>query len=263
MIRRIAIAYGVELIKALHSGTAYVGPLLVAATVGATVWLQHQAAGPGSGYALLAASAPVALNLLGLLLILMYGAQLVASDLGSGTIRMILLRPIRRLEYLAAKYALGLTYAAALALLTAVMSWALAVVLADLTGVAYGGEMVYTANDMARSYAIALGLSLPPLAAAVAYAIMWSCATRNSALAISVAIGLWFAVDLLKYPLGIAPFLFSSYLERPWQVFLDQSHALDASWFPMAGYSLAASAGAIAVFLCLAAWLLQRRDLGG
>jgi hypothetical protein len=181
--------------------------------------------------------------------------------MGSGVVRHVLVRPLHRHEFLAAKLLLGMSYALAITLTTGVASWLLAVAFGDVTAISYGGDVVYTASDMLYTYSFAVLLGLFPQCATVAYALMISCITRSTAAAVTSAIGIWFVTDIVKHRMHLSSFLFSSYLESPWQVFKDRCDGLDTSWFPMATHAMLASAGAVLVFGAAALYFFQRRDL--
>jgi len=77
---------------------------------------------------------------------------------------------------------------------------------------------------------------------------------------VGTTVGLWVLIDLVKYPLGIAPFVFTSYLERPWQVFSDRCEAVDAWWFPMLYQCLACSGVTFFACTALAILVIRRRN---
>jgi len=261
MMQRIWTLYTVELMKALRLKSTYIGPMLMVVIVLASAFLHGIERDGVSDYDFIGAATPAALDIFGPLLVLIYAAALMSSELSSGTIRMVLIRPVLRLEFLSAKLLLGMTYAAVLAVLAAVTSWGAALALGELSGVSYGGEIVYTNGEMGATYVLAMLAALLPLWAAAAFALMLSSLTRNSSAAISSAIGIGFAIEMLKYPLGIAPFFFSTYIGAPWSVFHDKCDALDAGWFPWLGYSLVTSGVSMAVFVSVAAVAIRRRDL--
>lgn len=259
---RIGSAYAVEVAKAVRQRFTFVGPAL-ALLLALSVPLQYP---PGAAHAngfVFVAKATSMVNVLSVILILSYAAGLVSSEVGSGVLRHVLVRPLYRWEFLAAKLLLGMTYALAITVTAGVASWAIAIAFGNVTGVSYGGEVVYTATTMFYTYCFSLLLSLAPQFATVTYAVMISCLTRSTAAAITTAIGIWFAGDLLKYHLHVAGWLFSSYLDKPWQVFADRCDGLPTSWFPMATHTLAASGGAIFVFGAVAVYVFRRRDLHG
>jgi ABC-2 type transport system permease protein len=261
VIQRIWIAYWLELSKAIRARGTYVGPALVAATALCAPLLYRFARDGESDYTFIASATPLALNVVGFVLTVIFCAGLVSSELSSGTLRMILVRPIRRTEILLAKFMLGMTYTLSLTAITAILSWTLAHVLGELLGIGMGGEMLYTGRDMASAYALGLVLNLAPQAATVGYGLLISTLCRNTGSAIGVAVGIWVVLDALKYELGFARGWFTTYLDTPWVVFESYCSGLDAAWFPDAGYCLGVCLGTTAVFLSIAAVVLQRRNL--
>ncbi len=261
MIVRVWIAYKLEVLKAIRLKFTYLGPALVVLTVAAMPLLQRFERDGVSDYAFIAYTTPVALNLVGLILLLAYCASLVSNELASGTIRTLLVRPLRRYEFLAAKLLLGMTYAVVLTASAAAATWAIAFALGDLAGVAYGGEVVFTASRMMLTYLAGAAAALAPQFAAVAFAVMLSSLTRNTGAAVGGAMSLWVVSDTLKYPLRAAPYLFSTYLETPWQVFQRQVDALEGQWLPDIGYCLLTSTVSFVIFAAIAMYALSRRNL--
>ncbi len=239
----------------------YIGPLLLLALVLCTP-LVHETAWTGNGaYRFVGFVTPTAMGLLGLLFELIFCAGLVAPELGNGSIRQVLVRPLRRHEYVLSKLLVGMSYATLLTGLVSAASWAMALLLGELRGVTYGGDLVFTAGEMRNAYALGLLLALAPQWAAAAYAVMISTLTRSPVGAVSMAVGSWFVLDLAKYPLHVDRVLFSSYMESPWQVFVQCCEGMESGWFPMAGYCLGSSGAAFVLCAAVAMATMQRRNL--
>lgn len=262
MIRRILNAYYVELQKAARLRVTYVGPMLVAGAVLATL-LQTPLDRDGvSDYRFVYDATTIALDMLGLLLVVIFCSGLIASELGRGTIRTVLVRPLRRFEFLLAKLLMGLTFGTVLLALAGTASWGLALIFGEVHGVEYGGESLYSGTGMAGTYIAAAAFSLFPLLALVAYALLMSTLNRSAAAAIGWSIGIWLLLDMVKNPLGIQPFVFSTYLE-PWQVFAQRCDGFpEMGWMPedallLVLVSVVWTAGLVAA----AAAVLQRRSL--
>ncbi len=259
MLRRVLTAYAVEVEKALRMKQVYLGPALVLLAV-CCAPLGHEMAKDGqSDYGFVAHVVPLALEL-GLFLLLVLSAGAISSEQGTGSIRLVLVRPLLRHEYLMAKFGLCFTYAMGLTLVAVGGAWMLAAVLGDLRGVNYGGELLYTHTEMARLLVIGALLSLLPQAAAVAFSLLISVSTRSPVAAVSTTVGLWLIVDMLKHPLGIHRFVFTSYLDT-WQVFADRCDAIETAWVPQVYWAVATSVLSCAVFMVLAAFVLRRRNL--
>ncbi len=274
MLQRIWILYTVELQKAVRMKQTFAGPLLLGMLV-LCAPLLHSASRHYStaydqianqGYALIAFITPAVLGLPALLLILLFSASLISPELHSGSLRQIFVRPVRRHEYVIAKFLLGCSYALLLLGITALLSWTLAYSLcllsgSRLSGITFGGELLYSTTQMRNAYLLALLLSLAPCCATAAFGLMISSLTRNTVQAISFAIGAWLIMDAVKYPLHIDRYIFFSYFEKPWQIFVQQSNGTDGFWFPMTWECLSASV--IATLLCTAAAILamERRNV--
>jgi len=261
-LRRIGTVYRVEITKAVRLKWSYVGPALVVVTVIGASFVRPVERDSVSDYDFIAYATTVSLNLVGMFFVLMYGAGLISSELSRGTARLAFVRPVLRREWLAAKTLLGVTYAAALVVCAAGATWLITVLFGEAEGVSFGGDIVHTGLDMSKTYLIALVLHLVPLFTAVAYAIMVSSLTRSTASAIGGAVGIWLVVDIVKHPLGAAPFVFSTYLERPWQVFLDRADGLSRAWAPDVYYTVGVSAAWFALFMVVSGLVLSRRNIG-
>lgn len=261
---RIWAAYQVELSKALRQRITYLGPALVLLVVLLALSIHPMARDGVSDYDFIGFATPLALNMLGFVLLLLFGATQISAEMGSGVIRTILVRPLLRHEYGIAKFLIVVTYALALTVTAAVTAWLLVLVFGDMVGIAYGGEVVYTDRDMRHTYLIGLGMNLLPQLAAAAFALMISTFTRNAGAASAITLGIWIVTDIAKHPFKIAPYLFTSYTETSWFVFQERCDALAIAAFPPAYYLLAAtSATTAAVCLIIALLVLQRRNFSG
>jgi ABC-type transport system involved in multi-copper enzyme maturation permease subunit len=261
MIERIWTTYCFEIKKSLHRKFTFLGPILIIIAVSSALFARQVFLTGESAYSFIAYATPIALNLLGLLLLLVYCASLVSSELGSGSVCMVLVRPILRHEYILAKLLLGMTYALILTLTTAAMTWGIAMYIGGVHGVSYGGEVIFTDTDMLKSYLYGALLVMAPQTAVAAYAIMISSLVRSTGAAVGGAVGIMFAIDIVKYPLQLTPYVFTTYIEAPWRVFLANCEGLDAAWFPETGWILAISAISTIVFMSIAIYALSRRDL--
>ena len=262
MFQRIGALYRVEVTKALRLRQTYVGPLLLMLVILLSP-LAHPLAKDDIGdYGFIAYVTPLALNFLGYVLLLTYVGGLIATELGRGTLRAVLLRPVRREEVYIAKFLLGCTYSALLTFTVAFTSWGVVYVLGDLFGVQVGGELLFLNDDMVWTYLMGAFLALVPQWAGVSLGLLYSTMTRSAGTAASLSIGTWIALDLIKYPLGISSMVFTTYLETPWDVFASQCDGLEVAWFPMVFYCVLSSSVVIVVSTLSGLILFRRRDLG-
>lgn len=261
MIGRILGAYQSEIDKALRNTLPYIGAALMLAMIGVAALIRPLAVDSESDYDFLAFAVQLSLNVLGFLIVLLFSSSLVSPELASGSIRIMLVRPLRRSELIAAKILTGMTYALVLNLLALGTAWIVAAWWGELIGVYYGAELLHGDQEMAGAYAAAAGLALLPQFAGVALGVFLSACTKNTAAAITSAIGIWWVLDAIKYPLRIERYVFTTYLERPWMLFADMANGIPVDWTPVVIRAVAVSLITWAVFSILAAMLLSRRDL--
>ena len=261
MIERLWRVYLFELAKAVRLKSTYAGPLLVLATVLLTP-LHHPIARDGaSDYAFVAAATQSALNIVGVYMLLIYSSTLIASEISRGAIRTVLVRPILRRDFYAAKLLLGMTYALLLTVIAAGTSWAMAALFGDLGGVSFGGEVIYSSGSVAGAFLGVLALGLLAQFAAAAYGLLISVVAGSGAAAVGGAVGIWLVLNLVKHPLGVSSLMFSTYIEAPWSVFAERAVALDAAWTPLAYYAVGVSLISFIVFAAAGMALFSRRNL--
>jgi hypothetical protein len=171
-------------------------------------------------------------------------------------------RPIRRSEFLAAKLLNAMTYALLLAVTGTMASWALVAFRGEASGIDFGGELMFSGQEMNVSLLVAALLNLACLLTAAAFAVMMSVLARRSATAISGAIGLWLVVEYTKHAFHFGEFIFSSYLDFGWMVFGDRCSGLATPFAPGAYYALAVCAVWFALFTGIAFVAMRRRNFG-
>ena len=109
MISRILSAYSIELAKAIRLRSTFLGPITIIIIILLTPFAYPLQKDTDSDYDFLAYVLPLAINVFGHFMVLIYSATLISTELSGGSIRMILTRPLRRREYLIAKLLHGLT----------------------------------------------------------------------------------------------------------------------------------------------------------
>lgn len=262
MIGRIFSAYVAELTKYSRLFFPYLGPAFVLMAILATL-LIHPVQGDGaSDLDFIGVAVPAALNIVGFLLLLIYTAGLVAGETESGTIRTVLVRPLRRWEFLTAKLLNAMTYAVLLNLTGVIGAWIVVAIQGEASGIDFGGELIYTTQEMNVALALAALLNLAPHLTAAAYALMISTLVRRSATAIAAAVGGWLLVDYMKHALRFDEFIFSTYLDHGWIVYSDRCKGLATPFAPEVYYGLAVSAAWFVLFTGVAFAVFRRRNFG-
>jgi ABC-type transport system involved in multi-copper enzyme maturation permease subunit len=261
-MRRILIAYEVELAKAMRHKPTYAGPLLVVLAVLLTAVQRPPMSDGRSDYTYIALATAQALHGVGLVMILVYVAGLIAGEVRDGSIRSMLTRPLLRHEYVIAKLMHALTYTAVLTVVCGLSAWAVAFYMGDLIGVSFGGDLLHPGSGMLTAYLGGAALALVTLGAAASYALFMSALIPRPMLAACAAVAGWFALEFLKYPLGIEAALFSTYVESPWAVFVGRAEGLPAAWGLALRACLTTSLPALVLFTAGAALLMRNRNLG-
>lgn len=260
MIQRILAGFTVEFANAIRLRATYIGPALVALTVLVLTFQYPITRDAVSDFGFVAVAVPTAVDFVGIFVLLIYCSAQISVDVGSGLIRTILLRPLRRREYFLSKLLMGWTYAGILMVIAVVLALIIVLITGELSGIYYGDTVVYSSAEMRNALFAALALNLLPLFATVAFALFMSTLSRSRTVAVGLALSVWVCLDLIKHPLGIERYFFSTYLEHSWDVFLDQCNALPSDWLAVAPWAAGVSAVWI-VFLSAAALLvLSRRD---
>lgn len=261
MMSRFRRAWAVEAARMVRSGFAWTVATVPALMTGAVLAIRPLSRDGRGDYDFIATAMTATVCTPGFVLLLVWMAVWTASDLSDGTARGLLTRPIRRSDYLLAKYAAGLSLGAVMAGLALGAAWLLLWLLGDTTGVAYGGEVLITSDQLVVSGALALGAMLCALWAGCAVALLVGVVTRQPGPAAAVTLLAWLLLELVKYPLGIDGWVFTTSLESAWQGFGDLCRGVDAS---MTGILARAAVTAIPVMVaCPAAAVLwfRRGDL--
>lgn len=263
MTRRVLNMFLAEVTRCLRLRQTWAGVAAVAVAVGLMLARGGVARDGRADYDFIARAMSAGIGLAAFIMLLAWSACLVAPELGSGSIRLSLTRPVRRGEYVLGKFLAAAAYTALLALETSVLAWTAAAALGEITGVEFGGELLFTKEDMALAWLGGAALALLPLTAGAALGLFVSCCTRSTGLAVSATFGIWILLDLVKHFLGVDRLIFTTYLESCWQVFANRADGLDAEWLPMVGQCAAASLGATALLLAGAVVVMRRRDISG
>lgn len=198
---------------------------------------------------------------MGVVFTVLFAAQLVAEETGSGTIRTSLCVPVRRYEFFLAKVVAGHFYMIALTVLVLGATLALGALrhpfgpIRDTLGVIYGtGEII-------RGLVLALILLWIPLGTVVMFGLLVSVFVTRSGVAMGTALGLVIMLETLKHFVGIGPWLFTNYLPFSWVVFHEMAQGVDYRWFPGLVRMLSVCLSTWICLFALSLWRFCRRDL--
>jgi hypothetical protein len=211
-------------------------------------------------YGFVAHATGLGLNNVGIFIVLLFCAGLIAPEYG-GVLRGVLVRPVLRHEYVLAKVLAGVIYAVAVMAAVAGAAWGILYVLGDRSGVTYGGELLYSHSEMLRSYFLGMAISLLPWAALVAFGVFVSACARGGVQAAGYAAGLWVALEAVKYPLRIERFVFTTWLAQPMQAFAVRAGGAEFHGQDALLVGSAVSLASLALFVAGAVIAVQRRNL--
>lgn len=278
MFRSFAAILGFELSKALRSRLTWVTLLLpVALTLLSVAWDQATrgvgsagasgASTPPSAYVGFARAASNGITLGGLLLLL-YSSMLVASEGHWRTFKTIMLRPHRRIEWIAGKFAL--LFLLSIVLLACVMTAAfLAARMSGRYGdIAEEGYVIFEAAFMRRSSLAAIALAVGPLVALAAFGLMFSTMTDHTGIATSASLGAYFVLEMAKSSTnGGRNFFFNTFVPSLsdtsyFQALRGFAQGLsDTGWEDITfRYNVGTPVASAALFLAIAALIFCRRD---
>ena len=260
MMQRIWIAYRVELSKTMRLKRTWLSLLLVCLAIACSPLLRPITQDGVGDYGFIAYVTPLSMNVLGFFLVLAFSAGLISTEMASGTIRMILVRPIHRWEWVMAKVLIGLSFTALMMVLVSVVVWAIVWILGDVTGVTFGGEIRASHGEMVQAYLLGLLLSFGPMAAGVCYALAISTLTRSPIASVMAVVGLWLAVDFLKNPLGVEAYVFTTYLELPWIQFANRCDGIISEDSTMLLPLILTSVATIIIGVLIAVFNIARKD---
>lgn len=262
MIQRILRIYQVEIIKSVRLKSTFIGPALVLLVVLFAPLVFPIQSDNNSDFGFLAYSLPLAINVIGHFLILIYTTNLISSEIASGTACFILTHPIRRVEWYIAKVLHGFTYVLFINA-CAVVTASLVVFLAgNLTGVHFGGELIYSNKDMFKALSICLLLTLIPQFTTVTFGLLISSITKSPGTAAIIAVGIWLLGEGIMHPFQWSDWLYFSYADYPWTVFADMCDAFDGSFFPKAYQGIAVSTIYFSFFTFISIKIIARKHLG-
>ncbi|MBI1319527.1 MAG: ABC transporter permease subunit [Candidatus Hydrogenedens sp.] len=261
MTRRFWSALEVELYKAVRQRLVWLGVMLCALLTTAVSLRFDLTAAASSRYLYIAHAAPATLNVIGVMLLVLFAATLVAGETANGTLRGLVLRRVNRLELFMAKWAAIALFSLVLVAVTLFSGWMVAMSGGPMTGVIYGGDVVFTGDRMLKVLLICGVSAWVPLFTAGTLALAVSCFSRSALGAAATVLGVWAAIEALKYPLRLESYVFTTYLETPWVYYAELCDGFAGPWMrPMiiggiiCGCTIAVSAAA-------GAWRMVYRDV--
>lgn len=262
MITRILILFSIEIAKLARQKVNYL--YLLAAAFGPVIfqWGLTLTArtDQGRGFANVASSIQASLGMLGVLLAVVFSASLVTHEKTTGTIRAILVLPLKRAELVVAKLFVAFAFSGLLLAVTTVASVAAGMLFFDYGPVCEGNTAIYGEAMLWRALFLGAALSILPLMAASSYGLLFSCWMANTGAALGSAVTIFVLLDMLKARLGIAPVVFTTYVGSPMGVVADIADGFDFAWSSCLRRVVPVCAGWIAICAIFSVLAIRRKD---
>jgi ABC-type transport system involved in multi-copper enzyme maturation permease subunit len=169
---------------------------------------------------------------IGLIFVLVFSAMLMADERRCGTIRAMLVAPLYRWEFYAAKAITGLLYMVVMSIVTLALSIALAKVHYQFGAVSDSFGIVSSQGKALGNFLLAFILSWIPLGAIVLCGLFVSTVIRSPGAAVAVSIGTLYIIDFTKHLMGLDPYIFTRYISYPWQILQQMAQGVDYQWHP-------------------------------
>jgi ABC-2 type transport system permease protein len=195
-------------------------------------------------------------------LIALVTGDLLAGEAAGGTIRFLLIRPIRRSTLVAAKFATALIYSTLLVLVMALLSglmgsWLLGS--GDLF-VVRDTLVLFDASDVSWRMLGAYTFSILGMATVASLSFLFSAITDNAVtpilltMVIIIAFMILSSIDLSLFK-AMKPFFFTTYMNG-WKLFFEDPF----SWARVAQYGGALLLHVV-IFFAFTQWYVQRKDI--
>lgn len=264
MVGRIKNLVQNEIYKMMHQKFVYLSIICLIAVVIISVigldYLLPENSNLGSGYLFFLISSRTAISMIGTLLILIFSSMLISNETSFGTIQMMLVNPISRLEFFLAKIITGMIFSVLLIIIIILTAFLVGKVAFGYGIYAERGIIVFTQWQILSNFLYCFLILLFPLFSFCCYGLLISIIINNVGLAIGLSMGSIIFLDIVKERLKVSPFLFQSYIETPFEFAQDIIEGFGISWTPKIFYCLGVSGAWIVVFLCVGYLIFSKKD---
>jgi ABC-2 type transport system permease protein len=196
------------------------------------------------------------------LLIVIVTGDLLAGEANGGTYRLLLTRPVSRVQLVTAKFITGIIYALITVLFLAIVSMGLGYLLfgkGDLI-VLMGVLNIFSADDVFWRFVMAYLFGFLSMAAVASLSILFSGLSSNSlgpilsTMAVIIIFSLISSLDIKLFAV-IQPFLFTTYMNT-WQLFF----SFDIDWGEIMKNTLVL-VGYVVIFYGITVIYFNRKDI--
>ena len=263
-LRRVAASTRSELTKARGQKLPYIIALLAVAVV-VVHFIGKRMTEPDldtNGFGFVVLSMQMSLALVGALFLAAFGATLIAGEVSSGSVRIFLARPIRRIEYFMAKAIAALAVELGVLVVSLIAAFAVAATFTDLGDVLDGEVVIYGRGVVLANLLLACAVCTATVYASVCFGLMVSSWSRSVGAAVAITIGVYLFLDIAKVLLGVPAYVFTSYVDAPLVRLTEMTDGLAGfAWGTDLWRATGVCLVSAAVFLLVGVAGLCRRDL--
>lgn len=198
---------------------------------------------------------------IGMVSIIVLAASLVAGEATGGTLKSLLTRPVTRIDFTLAKMALLFISSAFLVLAILVMGLILGGIFYGLEDVGERDYVIHSRLQMLSNMIYAYGLLILPLFATSIIAFFFSVILKSVVAAITVSLGTYFILNLLRAFPPIGDYTINTYINFPLELVGNMATGLPPIWSPWLYKCLAISLIYIATFGGAGILVLYKKDI--
>jgi ABC-2 type transport system permease protein len=277
MLSRVLTLSRIEIYKILRLKYAYLLVVFVVLNaflvgLGSRIFPEFIAAirGGGSGavfdgytFASIIASGTFSSAGAGTIAMLAFSGSLVSTETDSGTIKNILVRPVKRTDFILSKAAVLFVYCLLVVIVTAVLSIASGALLYGMGNItiAETGEIFRTRPEMLGNLGISYSMDLLSIYTVGCMGLFLSVLINNAGWAVITALVVYFPIMFLKNFQAFSPWIFTAYMDLGQNILREMAVVKSRTWAPEVYYFLAVNVGSIFVFLGLSLFIFKRKEI--
>jgi len=199
----------------------------------------------------------------GTIAMLAFSGTLVASETDSGTLKNILVRPVRRHEFILAKALSLLFYCLLIVVVTAVLSMAAGAIFYGMGDISIQetGEVYRTRGDMLFNMGVSYAMDLLSIYTVGCMGLLLSVIINNAGWAVITALVAYFPVMFLKNFDFFSGWVFPAYMDLGQNILREMVAVKSKTWTPDIYSFLAVNLITVAVFLALALLIFRKKEV--
>lgn len=199
----------------------------------------------------------------GTIAMLAFSGSLVAAETDSGTLKNVLVRPVKRHEFILAKAAALFVYCLVIVLITAALSAAAGAIfygMGDLV-IPETGEIYRTRPEMLLNMGVSYLMDLVSIYTVGCMGLLISVAINNAGWAVITALVVYFPVMFLKNFESVSGWIFTGYMDLGQSILREMAVVKSKAWAPDIYSFFAVNILTVIVFLSVSLFLFRRKEV--